>query len=226
MKLLVSIIILVIFAPGIHPSKEDVQGAWKSDSGVLVIANGYFSYCKFDKSSFHFTYGGSVTIEKDQIIFGYEFHTKDSTKVGTSETIALKLKSGELSIGDLTFERLDDGTPGKLFGAWLFTNRERDGSMGTPRSADEPRKTLKILSGTRFQWIAYNVDTKQFMGTGGGTYTTENGKYTENIDFFSRDQSRVGASLEFNFEIVGSEWHHKGKSSKGDPMYEIWTMRE
>ena len=85
---------------------------------------------------------------------------------------------------------------------------------------------MKILSGTRFQWIAYNVETKQFMGTGGGTYTTVDGKYTENIEFFSRDDNRVGASLEFNYKLKEGKWHHSGKSSKGDPMYEVWSRRD
>ncbi|MCK5105463.1 MAG: hypothetical protein KAR17_21715, partial [Cyclobacteriaceae bacterium] len=81
-------------------------------------------------------------------------------------------------------------------------------------------------SGTRFQWIAYNSETKEFMGTGGGTFTTKDGKYIENIDFFSRDNSRVGASLEFEYELKGNDWHHKGFSSRGDPIYEIWSLRE
>ena len=85
---------------------------------------------------------------------------------------------------------------------------------------------MKILSGTRFQWIAYNTETKEFLGTGGGTYTTDNGKYTENIEFFSRDDSRVGASLEFDYEVKDGKWHHKGESSKGDPIYEIWSPYE
>jgi hypothetical protein len=88
------------------------------------------------------------------------------------------------------------------------------------------RRTMKILSGTRFQWIAYNTDTKEFFGTGGGTYTTVNGKYTENIEFFSRDNNRVGASLQFDFTIEDGNWHHKGLSSKGDPIDEVWTKRE
>jgi hypothetical protein len=85
---------------------------------------------------------------------------------------------------------------------------------------------MKILSGTRFQWIAYNVDTKEFFGTGGGTYTTSGGKYTESIDFFSRDNSRVGARLEFDFILDDGDWHHSGKSSKGDPIDEVWSKRE
>ena len=43
---------------------------------------------------------------------------------------------------------------------------------------------MKILTGSRFQWIAYNTETKQFFGTGGGSYTAKNGVYTENIEFF------------------------------------------
>jgi hypothetical protein len=58
---------------------------------------------------------------------------------------------------------------------------------------------------------------------GGGTYTAKDGKYIENITFFSRDDSRVGASLDFNYEVIDGEWHHSGLSSKGDPIYEIWT---
>jgi hypothetical protein len=85
---------------------------------------------------------------------------------------------------------------------------------------------MKILSGSRFQWIAYNVDTKEFFGTGGGTYTTIDGKYTETIEFFSRDNSRVGSTLTFDFSIEEGRWRHKGLSSKGEPIDEYWSKRE
>ena len=84
---------------------------------------------------------------------------------------------------------------------------------------------MKLLSGTRFQWIAYNTETKQFMGTGGGTYSTVYGKYKENIEFFSRDDSKAGLKLEFDYEIIDGDWNHKGFSSKGDPLHEIWSQR-
>ena len=63
------------------------------------------------------------------------------------------------------------------------------------------------------------------MGTGGGTYTTDEGKYIENIEFFSRDQTRVGAALSFDFELKEGKWHHSGKSSKGKDIYEVWGLR-
>ena len=120
---------------------------------------------------------------------------------------------------------IPDTAKEKLYGAWLMAGRVRDGKRQM-RDTDRPRKTMKILSGTRFQWIAYNTETKQFMGTGGGTYTTINGEYVENIEFFSRDDTKAGLSLKFNYELTNNEWNHKGFSSKGDPMHEIWVKRK
>jgi hypothetical protein len=88
-----------------------------------------------------------------------------------------------------------------------------------------PRKTLKICSGGRFQWMAINPETKEFFGTGGGTYTLKDGKYTETLEFFSRDNSRVGASLGFDAKVEGNKWQHTGKSSKGDRVNEVWTKQ-
>ncbi|MCK5369116.1 MAG: membrane or secreted protein [Cyclobacteriaceae bacterium] len=205
---------------------EKFQGAWKSDEGVLILTGNYFSYTAFSKSEFNYTYGGSWKMDEEKIMLSFEFHTQEPLKVGTNQRVEVKINKKSMNMNGTEFSRLDDGKPGKLFGAWLFSNRIRNGEMGTPRSADNPRKTMKILSGTRFQWIAYNSETKEFMGTGGGTFTTKDGKYIENIDFFSRDNSRVGASLEFEYELKGNDWHHKGFSSRGDPIYEIWSLRE
>jgi hypothetical protein len=122
------------------------------------------------------------------------------------------------------WSRIDNGSPGQLAGAWLITGRMEGSDM--TKITPGARRTMKILSGTRFQWIAYNVESKEFLGTGGGTYTTANGKYTEVIDFFSRDSSRVGKSLQFDFSLSEENWRHKGFSSKGDPIDEVWTKRE
>lgn len=207
-------------------TKTQMQGAWKSDQGVVIISGNYFAFTVFSSSSFINTYGGSWTIDGNNLVVTYEFNTENPDMVGSSASFRASVSGNTLYVNDGALTRIDDGAPGKLEGAWLFANRMRNGSLGTPRNADNPRKTMKILSGTRFQWIAYNVDTKEFMGTGGGTYTTKDGKYVENIDFFSRDQSRVGASLEFDFEIKSGDWHHKGLSSKGDPIHEIWSLRK
>lgn len=89
-----------------------------------------------------------------------------------------------------------------------------------------PRKTIKLLTGSRFQWVAINPQTKQFSGTGGGTYVLKSGIYTETIDFFSRDNGRVGRSLTFKAAIDQDEWHHTGQSSTGGAVNEIWTREK
>jgi hypothetical protein len=203
-----------------------MQGAWRTDEGVVIISGNYFAYTVYTTNNFINTYGGSWSVEGSNLKVTYEFNTENPEMVGTTVSMNVRFQGDNMVINDGYLTRIDDGKPGKLEGTWLFSNRMNNGELGTPRSADNPRKTMKILSGTRFQWIAYNDETKQFMGTGGGTYTTVDGKYTENIDFFSRDNSRVGASLVFDFERKGDDWHHKGFSSKGDPMHEIWSLRK
>jgi hypothetical protein len=207
--------------------QTELQGAWQSDDGVTVIfAGNYFSMAGFKEKEFLFTSGGSWKINANSIEMFTEFDTRNPESVGTTQALSIKINDAKMDINGISYTRIDDGTPGKFYGAWLFSNRVVDGKPGTPRSGDDPRKTMKILSGTRFQWIAYNVQTKEFFGTGGGTYTTINGKYTEKIDFFSRDSSRVGAALEFDFRIDGANWHHHGLNSRGEPLYEIWTSRK
>ena len=33
-------------------------------------------------------------------------------------------------------------------------------------------------------------------------------------------------SNEFDYEIIDGDWNHKGFSSKGDPLHEIWSQRK
>ena len=196
---------------------------------VVIFADGYqvISTYNAETGKFISCNGGTWKLEGDTMTEKVEFDTKTPERVGSEVVFKITITDDEIRIDgrDMTMKRIDDGTPGVLQGAWLMSGRVRDGETQL-RDTSGPRKTMKILSGTRFQWIAYNSETKQFMGTGGGTYTTENGKYTENIEFFSRDDSRVGMSLNFDYELIDGNWHHKGFSSKGDPIHEIWSIRE
>ena len=112
-----------------------------------------------------------------------------------------------------------------LDGKWLMGGRVTDQGERR-RDLNRPRKTMKFLKDGYFQWIAFNTETFQFFGSGGGTYVAEDGKYTESIQYFSRDNSKSGLSLSFEYEQKQADWYHKGFSSKGDPMHEIWTQRK
>lgn len=213
----------------------DLLEAWTSTlqvgdttyTQVSIVDESYLSVSIYnqEKQLFLGTYGGKWSLEGDQLALSFEFNTGAPEAVGTTITSTINLEDGRVRFDDdqTSWERIDDGTPGDLAGAWLITGRVRDGEMRSRQIG--PRKTMKILSGTRFQWIAYNTETKEFRGTGGGTYTTIDGKYTETIEFFSRDGSRVGAVLPFDFSLQDGGWHHEGLSSKGQPIHEVWTLR-
>jgi hypothetical protein len=220
------------FASG-QVKTADLVGAWQTGKEVTTVKiyseqNFAIAIYNLKDKQFTSTAGGRWTIKDKNLVETIEFHSSKPDEVGKEISIPAEIKNGKLTFTPdgkkEEWSKLDSGEPGQLAGAWLITGRMSDGQFN--KMTPGARRTMKILSGTRFQWIAYNTDTKEFFGTGGGTYTTVNGKYTENIEFFSRDNNRVGASLQFDFTIEDGNWHHKGLSSKGDPIDEVWTKRE
>jgi hypothetical protein len=217
---------------------QSVIGAWEtfatSENGdnlksVVIFAYGYQVLTVYNATTGEFIHsnGGTWKLDEDIMTEKVEFHTDNSERVGTEVSFKVKVNTSTLEIvgSGQIFTKIDNGTPGELQGAWLMSGRISEGKTQL-RETSRPRKTMKILSGTRFQWIAYDTETKQFMATGGGTYTTMNDEYTENIEFFSRDFSKVGLSLKFNYKLIDGKWHHSGFSSKGDPINEIWSLRK
>ncbi|MEO0474158.1 MAG: membrane or secreted protein [Bacteroidota bacterium] len=217
---------------------QSLIGAWESYSvaengdslrSVVIFADGFQVITTYEAQTGRFisTNGGSWQLEGDQMTEVVEFDTQKPERVGSEVRFQIRISKDEIQIvgSDSKFRRIDNGQPGKLQGAWLMSGRVRDGKTSM-RDTNRPRKTMKILSGTRFQWIAYNTETREFKGTGGGTYSTIDGKYTENIEFFSRDDNKAGLILAFNFELIEGTWHHTGLSSKGDPIHEIWSPRQ
>ena len=208
------------------------NSSWvRSDNGIYEIriySDKYFAVSTYniEKNTFISALGGMYSME-DGYFEVLEFNSLDSTSVGdtiyySKIKVDLKNKSGKMSIDGKKFTK--NPNQDQLQGSWLMSGIERRGEMRM-RDVNRSRKTLKMLAGGRFQWIAYDVNKKGFYGTGGGTYSAVNGKYIENIEFFSRDSNTVGKSLEFDYKIIEGDWHHRGFSSKGDPKYEIWTHR-
>ena len=219
-----------------------LSGAWRllrtTEQGrtapnvVKIMAENSFTFGEYDLNQRRFigAGGGLWSADKGRYTETLEYNTKDSTRVGSSLAYTFNLSGNTLRLTtqkegrqvEETWERIDAGNS-PLAGAWRIREREtQPGQMSVMQRG--PRKTIKWLSGTRFQWAAINTQTKQFFGTGGGTYTLRDGKYTEHIEFFSRDNSRVGADLTFDYEVKNGDWHHRGKSSTGNPIYEVWAL--
>ena len=181
----------------------------------ILIDNSYLVETQFlsNPAQFILTRGGFYSKEGNEISVNFEFNSnfeKDSLK-----NLKINWSKGWEKVSKKSKD---------LNGKWLMAGRVTDQGERR-RDTSRPRKTMKFLLNGYFQWIAFNTETFQFFGSGGGFYTTENGKYTEHIQYFSRDNNRVGAVLPFNYSLNGSDWHHQGYSSKGDPIHEIWSMR-
>jgi hypothetical protein len=231
MKILANLSISLLLAASQVQAQSPALGAWKSTTGdatsVMLITPDYFTVSVFDANSFKYTMGGTWEGKSDNgATTTIEFNSQDKSQVGTHPDATADFEGENLviTIGGqkTTYTRIDDGNS-PMFGVWQITAREANGKMNEMKPG--ARKTIKILTGTRFQWVAINTETGEFFGTGGGSYTFENGVYTEKIEFFSRDQSRVGASLSFKGAVNGNKWDHSGNSSKGDPIHEEWTRR-
>ena len=221
--------ILFSFSP--THTNDLLTGGWQWQEGnseaTILFMDDYCVFASYDikNKKFNNTWGGPYKLKNQQLLVTVQFNSGTNELAGTVFGFEISWKNDKLvssfTGGTATGEwkRLDNGIA-TLAGTWRISGRKQGEKINEIQLA--PRRTLKILSGTRFQWAAINIDTKEFFGTGGGRYTFENGKYTEQIEFFSRDSSRVGASLGFDGKIERGEWHHSGLSSKGDPIYEIW----
>ena len=219
---------------------QDLDGAWKlthrngeaveTEESIKIYQEGYFAYGAKESGANKFLSagGGEYSLNDNEYVEVLDFYTLEPEQVGGSHTYNLDLKGDKMVISanirgrdlieiwEKISEKEDD-----LTGNWVITGRMVDGKVSTMTPG--ARRTVKILGGGRFQWIAFNSETKEFSGTGGGTYSATDGVYKENITFFSRDDSRVGATLSFEYEVKDGQWHHSGKSSTGNPIYEIWS---
>lgn len=206
---------------------RSVAGTDGSTERVLLIVDGYFTHTSYERANpqFHRTFGGPLEFQDTGVTALIHFDSAEPARVGRTLGLAGELAGTELRLrqGDgeeESWQRISE-SPGELTGVWRISGRQRDGKIQPmPLAA---RRTLKVLTGSRFQWIAMNIETGEFSGTGGGRYRFADGVYTETIEFFSRDASRVGAKLGFQGSVRDGAWHHQGLSSRGDPIYEVWS---
>lgn len=228
-----SIVLLSMQKNDPHSGLESLEGAWSTNyegqDFVLLIQSGYcmFTQYNLNEKKFGFTSGGSYTASADKLKVETQFNSMDKTDVGKTHEYSYKSSGNELTTTadgfELTWKRVDNGDE-NIAGNWRITQRKQEDKMAAiPLRA---RRTLKLLTSSRFQWAAINIETGEFSGSGGGTYTFKDGVYTENIEFFSRDSSRVGISLKFNDTLENGRWIHTGKSSRGDSIYEVWEKMQ
>ncbi|MFD2597453.1 hypothetical protein ACFSQ3_00700 [Sphingobacterium corticis] len=217
--------ILIISNVSLFAQQNNLQGAYKMKQGdvnaLWLFADGYTSMIYYHDKVYMYTTGGPFALENNSITIETEYHDQDSTLIGQSVQHRFTVDDGNLRDSDGNEWVKQDAKDQGLDGLWRITGRMQQGEMGQIQRGD--RKTIKLLIDGYFQWIAINPARRGFYGTGGGEYTFQDGRYAEHILFFSRDNTRIGTSLQFEGEVKGKEWHHTGLSSTGNKIYEIWT---
>ncbi len=226
----------ILFLSSLGVGAQNLSGAWKlmningkpfADECIKIYSDGYFMFgVHTAEGEFVKAGGGNYKTNGAEYTEVPDFYTSDSALVRKPLTYSFSLKKDELTLSAKgqkeTWKKVDD-TSSTVSGAWRFGARVNDeGVAGQRRGENSPRQTMKILSGNYFQWAAFNYETKEFSGTGGGTYKLRDNQYTETIRFFSRDNSRVGISLTFECRLDGTDWYHKGKGTTGNPVSEVW----
>lgn len=230
MKNYIILLILLVTALHFKAKAQLSDGVYLNKTGgvnnLILIKDQYFSFINYDDGNkeFGYTWGGPLRQQANTISLLIEYNSKDSTRIGKTANLHYKDENSAVYISMNGSERpyiKQKALSQNLDALWRITGRQEGNTMRDIPRAD--RKTIKILVDGYFQWIAINPAQKGFYGTGGGYYQFVDNRYMEKILFFSRDNNRVGQQLHFDGKLENNTWHHRGKSSKGDDIYEIWS---
>src|SRR5690625_3369613 len=147
-------------------SAQDIQGAWMLHApdgrqASLIINENYLALALYDlqDKKFGYTEGGTYKLKDKVFTYYCEFNSKNSNQVGKESEWKLSLNGDNLIIsgdrGSFEFERIDRSSDHPMSGTWTITERAQ-GDQGKLVKIHQSgtRKTLKLLSGTRFQWVA------------------------------------------------------------------------
>ena len=180
-----------------------------------LMDDDYFIESVFEQADGKFvaTRGGFYTKTGNEILVTYEFNSSFEEDRKKTQTYTPNSSWKSISTAKQA-----------LNGKWLMAGRVK-AEEEQRRDLTRSRKTMKILLDGHFQWIAFDTASMRFVGSGGGTYSAENGDYVEHIDYFSKDNTKVGKILPFRYHQKGNDWYHKGLNSKGAPLHEIWHKR-
>ena len=211
-----------------------IKGAWEygpaNNHTVMINTDKVFSVATYDGPGKKFisSYGGTWRVDGNKLIQKIEWNSKEPEQVGKELSYDITVAGNKLTITQTkeNWNKVSDGKADDLTGAWVITGNYTNDKVSKRPSPFFPRRTMKVIAGSRFHWIAYNVQDKQFINAGGGSYSAKDGKYTEQVEFFTKTPESVGKTLNFQYSFVDGDWRHKGEKSTGGPLDECWTKRE
>ena len=117
-----------------------------------------------------------------------------------------------------------------LEGTWILVKGIHVTSEDTIKlPATENAVHMKIIGKTHFATIWQDPNDENNEGFNGGTYTFENGIYTENLNFFSKN-ANIGLIARFKVKLEKDMFYMESIAEEGKKsdfsLYEVWKRAE
>jgi len=125
---------------------------------------------------------------------------------------------------DKTFQIWDvpAGKPLNHLGAWQLVSFKYG---DTDKWSEVPpgEKRIKLITGTRFTWIAYETVSGKVKSIAGGPFTLSGSSCTQTIEYAGEGMADyLGKKQSFTIQLERDELHQSGQLSDGTKMEEIW----
>lgn len=238
MKAFFSAALCCAFSLSLHA--QILNGAWRlversgeatTGETIKLYSNGYYTWATYggEDGTFLAAGGGTHTLDFQHYEERCEIDSRDPALSGHTSVYRAVRDGNRLTLQYLksegheeVWEKMDEADDSEMATCWRI-HRKRDAGDAEWRTIDyAPRKTLKMLTNSRYQVLAFNSHTGQFVGSSGGTWDKTDGTYREHIAFFSKNPANAGRTLEFERAMVDGLWHHTGTQTDGDPLREQW----
>ena len=216
-------LLLAIITGSFTGPQPSITGAWISKNGdderMMICSGNYIMVAEFNEvnTAFYYAAGGSYKERDGMLVVDFEFskYKEERENIGMKGGLKYIINGNKVTVlgndsSKRVLTRVDDGA-GALTGVWQLTGRLTNGKM-EPVKGD--LKTLKIVSGTRFQCVGFNTGTKEFVSCYGGRYSYKDGKYVEHIEFYWKDPDKIGTAVSFDASVDNNTWTNKKSGSK------------
>jgi hypothetical protein len=100
------------------------------------------------------------------------------------------------------------------------------GDHGKWTDAPQTLRRLKLITEKHFVWVEYEVSSGKVQSMAGGTFTYNEGAYTETIDYAGEGMTDyLGKKQSFTIKVEGGKLHQSGQLSDGLKIEEIWRIK-
>lgn len=156
-------------------SAQTLEGSWiltqrngspvQDTQAVRIYQDNYFSEAAKNTTNNEFLWAKGGEFQTRDYRELIDFDTREPALVGDTLDSKLSFVSADqirINHGaeEEVWQRLSSSA-NDLSGNWVITGRQRNGEMNTMTPGD--RRTIKILGGERFQWVAFNSATGEFF---------------------------------------------------------------